>query len=179
MKRALIFLRVAFLAAVAAAAAFLPFAVRRGVDTDLMSLAGIGRGHGLREASDAMSGTSAVLFEGRDAEAVWKSATAAVSEFGGLFYHDIHEVMRSIGEHGAGLLSDDTRRLLESGSYDEVMQASLSRLFGPVPPMVSVKLDPFLKYGKPSKISSYFGGKEGYLKAVQELEDAIYMDEVG
>ena len=42
-----------------------------------------------------------------------------------------------------------------------------------------LKLDPFLKYGKPSKISSYFGGKEGYLKAVQELEDAIYMDEVG
>ena len=42
-----------------------------------------------------------------------------------------------------------------------------------------LKLDPFLKYGKPAKISSYFGGKAGYLKAVQELEDAIYMDEVG
>ena len=42
-----------------------------------------------------------------------------------------------------------------------------------------LKLDPFLKYGKPAKISSFFGGKAGYLKAVQELEDAIYMDEVG
>ena len=42
-----------------------------------------------------------------------------------------------------------------------------------------LKLDPFLKYGKPAKISSYFGGKEGYLKAVQELEDEIYMEEVG
>ena len=42
-----------------------------------------------------------------------------------------------------------------------------------------LKLDPFLKYGKPARISSFFGGKEGYLKAVQELEDAIYMDEVG
>ena len=42
-----------------------------------------------------------------------------------------------------------------------------------------LKLDPFLKYGKPAKISSYFGGKEGYMKAVQELEEAIYMDEVG
>lgn len=41
-----------------------------------------------------------------------------------------------------------------------------------------LKLDPFVKYGKPSKISSYFGGKEGYLKAVQELENAIYEDEV-
>ena len=42
-----------------------------------------------------------------------------------------------------------------------------------------LKLDPFLKYGKPARISSYFGGKAGYLKAVQELEDAIYEDEVG
>ena len=42
-----------------------------------------------------------------------------------------------------------------------------------------LKLDPFLKYGKPAKISSFFGGKAGYIKAVQELEDAIYMDEVG
>lgn len=41
-----------------------------------------------------------------------------------------------------------------------------------------LKLDPFRKYGKPSKISSFFGGKEGYLRAVQELEDAIYSDEV-
>lgn len=42
-----------------------------------------------------------------------------------------------------------------------------------------LKLDPFLKYGKPAKISSYFGGKAGYMKAVQELEDALYSDEVG
>nr|MCR5137055.1 DEAD/DEAH box helicase family protein [Oscillospiraceae bacterium] len=42
-----------------------------------------------------------------------------------------------------------------------------------------LRLDPFLKYGKPSKISAFFGGKDGYLRAVQELEDAIYMDEVG
>ena len=138
------FARAAFAAVVAAAAAFLPFAVRRGAETDLLSLAGIGRGHGLREASDAMSGTSVVLFEGRDAEAVRESAAAAVSEFGGLFYHNLGEVVRSIGEHGAGLLSDDTRALLESGAYDEVMQASLSRLFGPVPPMVSPRIDPFL-----------------------------------
>lgn len=40
-----------------------------------------------------------------------------------------------------------------------------------------LKLDPFLKMGKPSKIASYFGGKDGYMKAVQELEDAIYNDE--
>ncbi len=41
-----------------------------------------------------------------------------------------------------------------------------------------LRLDPFMKLGKPAKIASYFGGKEGYLRAVQELEDAIYADEV-
>lgn len=39
-------------------------------------------------------------------------------------------------------------------------------------------LDEFKEYGKPSRIAKLFGGKSGYLKAVQELEDAIYMDEV-
>ena len=41
-----------------------------------------------------------------------------------------------------------------------------------------LKIDPFLKLGKPAKIAAYFGGKAGYLKAVKELEDAIY-EEVG
>lgn len=41
-----------------------------------------------------------------------------------------------------------------------------------------LKLDPFLKLGKPSKIAGYFGGKAGYIKAVQELEKAIYEEEV-
>ena len=35
-----------------------------------------------------------------------------------------------------------------------------------------LRLDPFLKMGKPQKIASYFGGKDGYLKAVKELEQA-------
>ena len=37
-----------------------------------------------------------------------------------------------------------------------------------------LKLDPFVKLGKPAKIASYFGGKEGYIYAVAELQDAIY-----
>lgn len=42
-----------------------------------------------------------------------------------------------------------------------------------------LKLDPFIKYGKPNKIASYFGSRDAYLKAVQELENEIYTDEVG
>ena len=37
-----------------------------------------------------------------------------------------------------------------------------------------LKLDPFIKFGKPSRIAGYFGGKDGYLKAVQELKNEIY-----
>lgn len=40
-----------------------------------------------------------------------------------------------------------------------------------------LKLDPFQKLGKPSKIASYFGGKEGYRKAIQDLEYLLYTDE--
>ena len=41
-----------------------------------------------------------------------------------------------------------------------------------------LKLDPFLKLGKPSRIAGYFGGKDAYIKAVRELEQAIYDNEV-
>ena len=38
-----------------------------------------------------------------------------------------------------------------------------------------LKLDPFLKMGKPAKIASYFGGKQGYQKALKELEEELYL----
>lgn len=37
-----------------------------------------------------------------------------------------------------------------------------------------LKLDPFKRMGNPARIAGFFGGKEGYLKAVKELEDEIY-----
>ncbi len=37
-----------------------------------------------------------------------------------------------------------------------------------------LKLDPFVKFGKPIKIAQLFGGKDGYLQAVRELEREIY-----
>lgn len=37
-----------------------------------------------------------------------------------------------------------------------------------------LKLSEFKKFGMPSKIASYFGGKAGYLQAVKELENEIY-----
>ncbi len=69
-----------------------------------------------------------------------------------------------------------------SGVAREVLEALLDKYMNmgiyEIEKTDILKLDPFLKYGKPSKISSYFGGKDGYMNAVRELADAIYMDEV-
>ena len=40
-----------------------------------------------------------------------------------------------------------------------------------------LNLEPFLKMGKLSRIVSYFGGKENYLKTVHELAQTIYKGE--
>ena len=37
-----------------------------------------------------------------------------------------------------------------------------------------LKLDPFVRFGKPAKIAQLFGGREGYIRAVRELENEIY-----
>ena len=37
-----------------------------------------------------------------------------------------------------------------------------------------LKLDPFVKFGKPARIAQLFGGKDGYLRAVRELANEIY-----
>ena len=69
-----------------------------------------------------------------------------------------------------------------SGAAREVLEALLDKYMDTgiyeIEKTEILKLDPFLKLGKPAKIAGYFGGKQGYLNAVQELEQAIYMDEV-
>lgn len=69
-----------------------------------------------------------------------------------------------------------------SGAAREVLEALLDKYMNTgiyeIEKTEILKLDPFLKLGKPAKIAGYFGGKAGYLKAVQELEQAIYTDEV-
>ena len=37
-----------------------------------------------------------------------------------------------------------------------------------------LKLEDFRRFGKPQKIASYFGGKDGYIQAVKELEEELY-----
>ncbi len=70
-----------------------------------------------------------------------------------------------------------------SGIAREVLEALLDKYMNSgiyeIGKTEILKLDPFLRMGKPAKIAGFFGGKDGYIKAVQELEDALYEDEVG
>ena len=65
-----------------------------------------------------------------------------------------------------------------SGVAREVLEALLDKYMNTgiyeIEKTEILQLDPFLKYGKPAKIASFFGGKGGYLKAVKELEDELY-----
>lgn len=68
-----------------------------------------------------------------------------------------------------------------SGVAKEVLKALLDKYMNTgiyeIEKTEILKLDPFLKLGKPAKIAGYFGGKAGYMQAVKELEEAIYADE--
>lgn len=68
-----------------------------------------------------------------------------------------------------------------SGVAREVLEALLDKYMNTgiyeIEKTEILKLDPFQRMGKPAKIAGYFGGKAGYLKAVKELEDAIYTEE--
>lgn len=69
-----------------------------------------------------------------------------------------------------------------SGAAREVLEALLDKYkytgIYEIEKTEILKLDPFAKLGKPAKIAGYFGGKQGYLKAVKELEQAIYEEVV-
>ena len=69
-----------------------------------------------------------------------------------------------------------------SGIAREVLEALLDKYMNTgiyeIEKTEILKLDPFMKLGKPAKIAGYFGGKKDYLKAVKDLEEAIYTEEV-
>lgn len=65
-----------------------------------------------------------------------------------------------------------------SGTAREVLEALLEKYMDTgiyeIEKTEVLKIDPFLKFGKPAKIASYFGGRDGYLAAVHELEEELY-----
>lgn len=68
------------------------------------------------------------------------------------------------------------------GTAKEVLEALLDKYMNQgiqeITNMDVLKLDPFIKYGKPSKIVKEFGGRDLYINAVKDLQNAIYTSEV-
>ena len=64
---------------------------------------------------------------------------------------------------------DDARAVLEA-----LLEKYTSDGIYEIEDLDILKLDPFVQFGKPSKIAQLFGSKEGYLRAVRELENEIY-----
>ena len=65
-----------------------------------------------------------------------------------------------------------------SGPAREVLEALLDKYMNAgineIESTEILKLDPFVKFGKPAKIASYFGGPKGYYAAVEEMEKMLY-----
>ena len=65
----------------------------------------------------------------------------------------------------SGMAREVIEALLEMYSNEGISQIEDTQV---------LKLDPFIKMGRPAAIVKLFGGKEGYLKAVKELEEELY-----
>lgn len=65
-----------------------------------------------------------------------------------------------------------------SGVAREILEALLDKYMNTgiyeIEKTEILQLDPFKKFGKPSKIATYFGGKAGYIQAVRALEEELY-----
>ena len=139
-------LRIAFGLLLAASVGVLAWRACGGlrVETDLMSLVSAENLPGLRDVSAGRTRQGRLLFEGPDADAVRAAADAFSSNLPACATFDLRATLRAFAGRTAGLLSAETRGLLRAGRYREVATASAARLFGPVPPLFSVKDDPFL-----------------------------------
>ena len=139
-------LRIAFGLLLAASVGVLAWRAcgRLRVETDLTSLVSAENLPGLRDVSAGRTRQGRLLFEGPDADAVRAAADAFSSNLPACATFDLRATLRAFAGRTAGLLSAETRGLLRAGRYREVATASAARLFGPVPPLFSVKDDPFL-----------------------------------
>ncbi len=65
----------------------------------------------------------------------------------------------------SGMAREVIEALLEMYSNEGIYQIEDTQV---------LKLDPFIRMGKPAAIVKLFGGKDGYLQAIRELEEEIY-----
>ena len=138
--------RIAIAIIIALAGAALAWRVCEGlrVETDVLALVETEHSGSLMELAAGRARQGQLLLEGGDEEQLVKVANVLSEQFKLNTAVDFQKTLRYLAPRTRGLVSAETRELLRAGKFKEVANASAARLFGPVPPLFSVKDDPFL-----------------------------------
>ena len=138
--------RIVLAVLIACAAAVLAWRVCEGlrVETDVLALVSTENGGYLMELAAGRAKQGQLLLEGGDEERLVKVANNLCEQFKLDTAVDFQKTLRYLAPYTRGLVSAETRELLRAGKFRDVANASAARLFGPVPPLFSVKEDPFL-----------------------------------
>lgn len=138
--------RIVLAVLIAFAACALAWRARAGlfVDPAILSLVSAEHAKLLCEMMAGRRFQGRMLLEGGNADALVEKADAICTNFSLRAAADFRRTLRRIAPLSRGLVSDETRALLLEGRFKEVANASAARLFGPAPPLFSVKDDPFL-----------------------------------
>ena len=138
--------RIVLAVLIAFAACALAWRARTGlfVDPAILSLVSAEHAKLLCEMTAGRRFQGRMLLEGGNADALVEKADAICTNFSLRAAADFRRTLRRIAPLSRGLVSDETRALLLEGRFKEVANASAARLFGPAPPLFSVKDDPFL-----------------------------------
>ena len=114
------------------------------VETDVLALVETENSGSLMELAAGRARQGQLLLEGGDEERLVNVAHILCEKFGLDPAVDFQKTLRYLAPRTRGLVSAETRELLRAGKFKDVSDASAARLFGPVPPLFSVKDDPFL-----------------------------------
>ena len=138
--------RIAIAIIIALAGGALAWRVCEGlrVETDVLALVETEHSGSLMELAAGRARQGQLLLEGGDEEQLVKVANVLSEQFKLNTAVDFQKTLRYLAPRTRGLVSAETRELLRAGKFKEVANASAARLFGPVPPLFSVKDDPFL-----------------------------------
>ena len=138
--------RIAIAIIIALAGAALAWRVCEGlhVETDVLALVETEHSGSLMELAAGHARQGQLLLEGGDEEQLVKVANVLSEQFKLNTAVDFQKTLRYLAPRTRGLVSAETRELLRAGKFKDVANASAARLFGPVPPLFSVKDDPFL-----------------------------------
>ena len=140
--------RGAFAVGIAGAAISLACSCRQGVETDLYALLDPTRQSVLRALAENVGGQIRILLEGSDFASLEASAAgfkAYIGPHARKKSGTLRETLAVLAPRSGGLLTAETRALLQAGKFDEVATNSATALVsGFLSPLVSVKQDPFL-----------------------------------